>query len=54
MKKIANNIDVIHKMNYENKKEIEYVTKWIRIPLKIFIECLNKYCKRIDNRSKQC
>ena len=38
MKKIANNINVIHKMIYEDKKEIEYVAKWIRIPLKIFIK----------------
>ena len=27
MKKIAYNIDVIHKMIYEDKKEIEYVAK---------------------------
>ena len=43
MKKIANNIDVIHKMIYEDKKEIEYVAKWIRIPIKIFIKYLSKY-----------
>ena len=52
IKKIANNIDVIHKMIYEDKKEIEYVAKWIRIPIKIFIKCLSKYYKWIDNRSK--
>ena len=38
MKKIANSIDAIHKMIYKDKKEIEYVAKWIRIPIKIFIK----------------
>ena len=27
-------------MIYEDKKEIEYVAKWIRIPIMIFIKCL--------------
>ena len=49
MKKISNNIDVIHKMIYEDKKEIGYVAKLIRITIKIFIKCLNKYYKWIDN-----
>ena len=45
MMKIDNNIDVFHKMIYEDKKEIKYVVKWIRIPIKILIKCLNKYYK---------
>ena len=33
MRKIERNIDVISKLFYEDKKEAEYVTKWMRISL---------------------
>ena len=45
MKKIESNIDIISKMLFEEKKDIRYVSKWMRIPVKLFITSLNKYYK---------
>ena len=37
MKKIESNIDIISKMLFEENKDIRYVSKWIRMPVKLFI-----------------
>ena len=39
-------------MIYEENKDIDYVSKWLRIPIKKFILCMNRYNKWINNRSK--
>ena len=39
-------------MIYEENKDIDYVLKWLRIPIKKFILCMNSYNKWINNRSK--
>ena len=52
MSKIENNIEIIQKMIYEENKDIDYVSKWLRIPIKKFILCMNRYNKWINNRSK--
>ena len=52
MRKIENNIEIIQKMIYEENKDIDYVSKWLRIPIKKFILCMNRYNKWINNRSK--
>ena len=41
MNKIDNNIDLINKMLYEEKKDITYIFRWMRIPAKIFIKAMN-------------
>ena len=50
--KIENNIEIIHKMFYEENKDIDYISKWIRIPIKKFIRCMSRYKKWVENRSK--
>ena len=52
MSKIENNIEIIQRMIYEENKDIDYVSKWLRIPIKKFILCMNRYNKWINNRSK--
>ena len=52
MNKIENNIEIIKKMIYEENKDIDYVSKWLRIPIKKFILCMNRYNKWINNRSR--
>ena len=52
MSKIENNIEIIQKMIYEENKDIDYVSKWRRIPIKKFILCMNRYNKWINNRNK--
>ena len=52
MSKIENNIEIIQKMIYEENKDIDYVSKWLRIPIKKFILCMKRYNKWINNRSK--
>ena len=52
MSKIENNIEIIQKMIYEENKDIDYVSKWLRISIKKFILCMNRYNKWINNRSK--
>ena len=52
MCKIENNIEIIQRMIYEENKDIDYVSKWLRIPIKKFILCMNRYNKWINNRSK--
>ena len=52
MSKIENNIEIIQKMIYEENKDIDYVSKWLRIPIKKFILCMNRYNKLINIRSK--
>ena len=39
-------------MIYEENKDIDYVSKWLRIPIKKFILCMNRCNKWIYNRSK--
>ena len=52
MSKIENNIEIIHKMFYEENKDINYISKWLRIPMKKFIRCMSRYKKWVENRSK--
>ena len=52
MSKIENNIEIIQKMIYEENKDIDYVSKWLRILIKKFILCMKRYNKWINNRSK--
>ena len=52
MSKIENNIEIIHKMFYEENKDIDYISKWLRIPIKKFIRCMSRYKKWVENRSK--
>ena len=52
MSKIENNIEIIQRMIYKEDKDIDYVSKWLRIPIKKFILCMNRYNKWINNRSK--
>ena len=52
MSKIENNIEIIHKMFYEENKDIDYISKLLRIPIKKFIRCMSRYKKWVENRSK--
>ena len=52
MSKIENNIEIIHKMFYEENKDIDYISKWLKIPMKKFIRCMSRYKKWVENRSK--
>ena len=52
MSKIENKIEIIQRMIYEENKDIDYVSKWLRIPIKKFILCMNRYNKWINNRGK--
>ena len=45
MSKIENNIEIIQRMIYEENKDIDYVSKWLRILIKKFILCMNRYNK---------
>ena len=45
MNKIEKNIEVIQKMIFEDKKDIDFISKWLRIPTKKFISCINKFNK---------
>ena len=47
MKKIDNNIDFINKLIYEEKRDLVFIAKWLRMPLKIFIKSLNRYIQNI-------
>ena len=53
MKKIESNIEIISKMLFEEKKDIRYVSKWIRMQVKLFITSINKYYKLIFGLDKQ-
>ena len=54
MKKIDNNIDFINKLIYEEKRDLVFIAKWLRIPLKNFIKSLNRYTKHIKNQNISC
>ena len=41
MKKIESNIDIISKMLFEEKKDIRYVSKWMRMPVKLLTTSIN-------------
>ena len=45
MNKIEKNIEVILKMIFVVKKDIDFISKWLRIPTKKFISCINKFNK---------
>ena len=53
MRKIEKHIDIISKLLYEDKKDAEYVAKWMRIPWKIFIKWLKTYLEWIRNKSSK-
>ena len=37
MKKIDNNIDFINKLIYEEKRDLVFIAKWLRMPLKFLL-----------------
>ena len=41
MKKIDSDIDIIRKMLFEEKKDFQYVSKWMRMLVKLFITSIN-------------
>ena len=45
MNKIEKNIEVIQKMIFDDKKDIDFISKWLRIPTKKLISCINKFNK---------
>ena len=51
MLRIDKNIDVINKLLYEEKKEVQFIAKWMRIPLKIFVRSMKSYTKWVENKS---
>ena len=52
MSKIEKNIEVIQKMIFEDKKDIDFISKWLRIPTKKLISCINKFNKWNKNKKK--
>ena len=52
MSKIEKNIEVIQKMIFEDKKDIDFISKWLRIPTKKLISCINKINKWNKNKKK--
>ena len=50
MKKIDQNIDFINKLMYEEKRDLVFIAKWLRISLKIFVKSLNRYTKQIKSQ----
>ena len=50
MNKIDNNIDIINKLIYEEKRDFTYIVKRLRIPIKTFIKSMNKYIKRTNDQ----
>ena len=48
MQEIENNIDIINKLLYDDKKSIQFITKWIRIPFRIFAKHFKQYLRWID------
>ena len=53
MKKIDSNIEIINKMLFEDHWYVYYVSKWLRIPSKIFIRPMRKYKEWVDKKSEQ-
>ena len=41
---------MINKLIYDHNKSINYVAKWMKIPLKIFIKYLKQYLEWINAR----
>ena len=54
MKKIDQNIDFINKLMYEEKRDLDFIAKWLRTPLKIFVKSFNRYAKQIKNKNISC
>ena len=50
MNKIDNNIDIINKLIYEEKRGFTYIVKLLRIPFKTFIKSMNKYIKQTNDQ----
>ena len=53
MNKIDKNIDLINKMLYEENKDITYISRWMRIPVKVFIKAMNRYNFWVKNRRNE-
>ena len=53
MKKIESNIHIISNMFFEENNDIRYVSKWIRMSVKLFITSINKYYKWNFDSDKQ-
>ena len=43
MNKIDKKIDLMNKMLYEENKDITYISRWMRIPAKVFTKAKNRY-----------
>ena len=50
MNKIDNNIDIINKLIYKEKRDFTYIAKWLRMPIKTFIKSTNKYIKLTNDQ----
>ena len=48
--KINNNIDIINKLIYEEKRVFTYIVKLLRIPIKTFIKSMNKNIKQTNDQ----
>ena len=51
MLRIDKNIDVINKLLFEENKEVQFIAKWMKISLKIFVRSMKSYTKLIENKS---
>ena len=49
---IDKTIDLINKMLYEEKKDITYISRWMRKPAKIFIKAMNRFGLRTEELNK--
>ena len=39
---------------YEEKRELGFIAKWLKIPLKNFVKSFNRYTKQIKNKNISC
>ena len=53
MNKIDKSFDLINKMLYEENKDTTYISRWMRIPTKVFIKVMNRYIFLIKNRRNE-
>ena len=53
MQKIDRNIDIISKLFYEEKRDVQYIAKWMRIPVKLFAKWIKSYFEQINDRTSK-
>ena len=51
MQKIDKNIDIISKLFYEEKRDVQYLAKWMRIPVKVFAKWIKSFFEQIYDRT---